>query len=127
MSSRRFVSQLLLTILIAILFNTILQIGVALDDSLDFIIISLVFFALICIMIFVLAQRAVKSRDKNFFIYIIVINLFVKIVASFILVVVYTKIKEPESKLFIIPFLINYLVFTVFETYFLSRQSELSS
>jgi hypothetical protein len=39
--------------------------------------------------------------------------------------IAYYKIKNPESGHFVLPFLVIYVVFTVFETYFLNKKASM--
>jgi hypothetical protein len=51
-------------------------------------------------------------------------NVMFKIIACFGVVGVYYKLYKPTDKYFLLPFLLVYLIFTIFETYFLLKQSD---
>lgn len=90
----------------------------------DLTIIAIAMFSAISVMIFYLANRAIKSDNKYSFLNIVVMNLFIKIMLSFIVVVTYVKMTNPEDKWYLIPFTMIYLIFTIFETYFLSKAAK---
>jgi len=118
-----FFIQLILTSLICVAGYFGLQSLMSSIDYLDLTLIGILMFALISIGIFLMSKRAVKTADKNFFIYVIVINIFIKVIASFIIMALFVKMTNPPDKLYLIPFLMIYLVFTIFETYFLNIQA----
>jgi len=82
---------------------------------------SIAMFVVIALIVYFMANAALKSSNRNSFLNIVVMNLFMKMVASFALIAIYIKLTSPEDKMYLIPLTINYLIFTVFETYFLSK------
>ena len=121
-----FIKNLLLSSLLAAVLLAGTHFIIDVLEHLPFVIASYLFFVCFCIFIYWMGQRSSQSRAGEYFLYIIVINVFVKLIASFMLVFIYAKYAEPDNKWFVIPFLIVYLVFTVFETYFLSKQAKQS-
>jgi hypothetical protein len=47
-----------------------------------------------------------------------------KMALCLFVIVGYFKLAEPSSKMYAIPFLIVYLIFTIFETYFMMKLSK---
>ena len=90
----------------------------------DLSIIAIIMFSIISLLIFYLANKAIQSDNKYSFLNIVVMNLFIKIMLSFIVVVTYVKMTNPEDKWYLIPFTMIYLIFTIFETYFLSKAAK---
>lgn len=90
----------------------------------DLTVIAIIMFTAISVLIFFLASNAIKSENKYSFLNIVVMNLFMKIMLSFVVVVTYVKMTEPENKWYLIPFTMVYLIFTIFETYFLSKAAK---
>ena len=79
------------------------------------------FFFLFCTLMYFAGHRAAHSRNKNDF-----TNTFLgftagKMFMTVIIVYVYLQIAKPEDKLFILPFFGIYLIYTIFEVYFMSR------
>ena len=124
MSTKTFFSYLICITGFLILTYVVLNLVLPLSPYLDISVFSLVVFVLFTIGIFFLGDKASKNKAGNLFLYIIILNVFLKLLGSFALVFLYVEIKSPASRLFIIPFLIIYLVFTIFETYFLSLQAQ---
>jgi len=112
-----------LSTLTSILLYVILGFAIPIFPYLDFFIISILFFLVYNLVLFFASKRAKSSKVKNQFIHLVLYNVFVKIILSFLIVFVYFKITEPDNKFFIVPFLICYLVYTVFETYFMSKEA----
>jgi hypothetical protein len=86
-------------------------------------IIGLLFFIGLSILIYLLANRIAKSKNLNAFTHLIMYNLMAKLFLSFIIVIVYYYIVKPDERLFILPYILVYLIFTIFEAVFLSRQA----
>ena len=124
MPLKKFIKNLLLSSLFALALLVATHFIIDVLEHLTFVVSSYLFFVVFCIFIYWMGQRSTQSRAGEYFLYIIVINVFVKLIASFLMVFIYAKYAEPDNKWFVIPFLIVYLVFTVFETYFLSIQAK---
>ena len=71
------------------------------------------------IFVFAIANILIKSRKINIFINFIVANILFKIALVMFYILAYVRINPPKEKVFILPFIGIYLVFAVFETYFL--------
>lgn len=84
---------------------------------------AIVMFTFLCLGIYLLSERAAKSKNKNFFMQIVMINTMIKMFGSVVLVVVYFKFVNPPNVKFIVPFLIVYILYSIFETYFMMKQS----
>jgi len=120
MNTKTFIRYLIGVTAFAILAISALNLFLPISKYIDFSIASLLVFFFFTIFIFFLGKKASASNSGNMFLYIIVINVFFKLIGSFLMVYLYVEVKNPESKIFVIPFLIIYLVYTIFETYFLS-------
>lgn len=127
MKTRKFLILLGLVVLALVLSLALFHFIFPIDNFLDITIWSLGLFALFTLAMFFLGRRAARSKNGNLFLYIIIMNVFVKLIGSFVIVFVYVEYKSPESNMFIVPFLMNYLYFTIFETYFLSKQAHESA
>lgn len=124
MNHSKFLTGLLITILACVAIFTVLVRFFSQFEYPDLNYYSIALFAVISIIVYYMANQALKGSNKNSFLNIVVLNLFMKIIASFILVAVYIKMTSPEDKMYLIPITINYLIFTIFETYFLSKAAK---
>ena len=86
-------------------------------------VIGLVFFILLSILIFILAKKLSDANDLNAFTRLIMYNLLIKLFFSFVIVIIYHKIVDPQERFFVVPFIAIYLIFTIFEALFMSRQA----
>ncbi len=86
---------------------------------------GLVFFAALSAGIYFPSSSAAKSSDKNAFTRLVMIFTFVKMFLTVALVLAYHRIFKPTDNLFLIPFFLNYIVFTSFETIFMSKLGKL--
>jgi hypothetical protein len=78
---------------------------------------------LLSIFVFKLSLKVAESKDLNAFTRLIMYNLMIKLFMSIFIVLIYYKVVEPTERLFILPFIVIYLIFTIFEAMFLSRQA----
>lgn len=124
MNTSSFITKLVITILVAIALYFLVTNFFPDFAYLDLNIMSLVMFSIIAIVVYYLANKAINSSNKYSFLNIVVLNLFMKIMASFVLVLIYVKLTSPTDKWYIIPVMMNYLIFTIFETYFLSKAAK---
>lgn len=85
---------------------------------------SVLFFTLLAMGIFHLSERAAKSNNKNFFMQIVMINTMMKMFGSVAVVIGYFYVTKPSTTKFIVPFLIVYVLFTIFDAYFMMKQSK---
>jgi len=123
MSFGKFIISLLVSCVLS--FTAYYALGYFIDvaDYLDLTLICIGMFCFISFAVYLLAQKAIHSEDKGFFISVIFINILFKILLSFLMLVAYAKYAQPKDKNFVLPFLMVYLIFTIFETYFLSLKS----
>ncbi|MBR9922998.1 MAG: hypothetical protein GYB31_19400 [Bacteroidetes bacterium] len=82
---------------------------------------SLAVFVLITILMYWVGKQTATSKNRNMFSAVVLGSVFGKMAFSLLIVVIYTREVEPDSKYFILPFFVVYLIFTIFETYFLTR------
>lgn len=83
--------------------------------------ISIVGFTLLSTVMYYAGTNAAKSSNKHDFTNIIMGFTMGKMVLSFMLIFAYLKLMEPEDKIFILPFFSIYLIYTIFETYFMMK------
>jgi len=85
---------------------------------------SVIFFFLFNCGVFFLANKTIQSKDKNAFTRLIIGVMGVKMMLAVVLVFIYVKTMNPQSKYFIIPFILIYIIYTAFETYFMTKLSK---
>lgn len=89
--------------------------------------ISCLGFILFSALMYFLSYRAALSADKNFFLQQVMLTTFMKMAICIFVIIGYFKLAEPSSKMYAIPFLIVYLIFTIFETYFMMKLSKVKN
>ena len=83
--------------------------------------ISLAFFVGLSFFMFMVGKRAASSANKNNFTNVFLVFLMLKLFLCAGLMIGYLKILEPETKLFILPFFGLYIIYTIFEVFFLIK------
>ena len=82
---------------------------------------SLALFVVLSIIMFFVGRKASLSDNKNTFTNTALLFTTAKLFLTVIIIYSYNEIMEPKSRLFILPFFAVYLIFTIFETYFMIR------
>ena len=126
MPSQQYFKLLIASILLSLVIHFSIGIFLPIEAYLNLTFGAIVFFGLLATLVYFLGERALRLKTKNGFFSIVLINVFLKLIGSFVVVLIYVKLFEPEDRLFLIPFLLIYLVFMIFETYFLMLQAKQS-
>lgn len=116
-----FFQQLFLLTLIVLLLLLALHQLPSLQQDAPFSWLSLAFFVLLSIVTYFIAYRSVQHKNKFAFVNASLVMTFVKMVLCIALVAAYIKLTNPPSRTFILPFLGIYVIYTIFETYFLMK------
>ncbi|MEM6964242.1 MAG: hypothetical protein AAF573_05710 [Bacteroidota bacterium] len=85
---------------------------------------SLIGFILLSVGMYLLSARAAVSSDKNLFLQQVLGTTFFKMLLCIVVIVGYSKLAAPPTKMYAVPFLGIYLIFTIFETYFMMKLSK---
>lgn len=86
-----------------------------------FAIAAVALFVLICIGLFYMGRDAAQSRNKLAFNNVISLSVFGKMLASVAALFIYQKMAAPANEWFVAIFLLTYVVFTVFEVWFMTK------
>ncbi len=81
----------------------------------------LAFFTVLSIGMYFAGKKAAGSKNKNDFTSVALGFTIAKLFCVVLIVFFYNKIVQPESNLFILPFLVIYVIFTIYETYFMMQ------
>ncbi len=89
--------------------------------------IALLFFVLFCTAMYYAGARSARSDNKNDF-----TNTFLgftvgKMFLAVIIIYGYLQLAQPQDKRFILPFFGVYLIYTIFEVYFMSRLGKMNA
>ena len=83
-------------------------------------------FSVLSIVVYLLTSRLRDTTRKVLFIQVILSNMILKMMASGVIAFIYYQTKQPADGLFIVPFLAIYVIFTIFESYFMNKQAQAS-
>ena len=84
-----------------------------------------IIFALHAAILYLILRKSSLSPDRQRFLSVTMVNMLIKIVVSITFLIIYKLQMKPANGKFIIPFIIIYLLYTIFETYFMLRLAEL--
>ncbi len=126
MTPRQFFQQLsLLSAVTAVALYFVNQLPAFQADA-GFSWLSVLFFILLSIAMYYAGRRSALSENKHHFTNTIMGFTMGKMMLSILLILGYLKLAEPTTKLFILPFFGVYLIYTIFETYFMTRLARMS-
>jgi len=80
-------------------------------------------FSLLSVLIFTRTNYLEKKAENQGLLNLVVINVMLKFVITGLVIGVYFQVKKPDDGIFILPFILIYVVFTIFEAYFMSEQA----
>ena len=80
-------------------------------------------FSVLSIVVYVISDKLSETKRKTLLIQIILMNMLLKMMISAVIVFMYYQLARPADGVFILPFLVVYVIFTVFETYFMNVQA----
>lgn len=89
--------------------------------------ISVVFFLTLTVIMYNLGLSATRSDNKNQFTNVVMGFTFFKMMLSLLIVISYNKLAEPDTKLFVIPFFGIYIVYTLFEVWFMTKLGRMNA
>ncbi|MCB0578256.1 MAG: hypothetical protein KDD10_02955 [Phaeodactylibacter sp.] len=89
--------------------------------------ISLAAFVGLSILMYLAGRRAAESDNKNDFTNAVLGFTAGKMFLAILVLLGYSQLAQPPDKLFIIPFFSVYLIYTIFETYFMMKLGRMSA
>ncbi|MFN0015909.1 MAG: hypothetical protein ACKVU2_15305 [Saprospiraceae bacterium] len=82
---------------------------------------TLVLFAIICAGLFFAGKNAAGSSSKVAFNNLVAVSVFAKMFVSIAVLFAYQQTTHPENTWFVGIFLLTYLIYTVFEVWFMTK------
>ena len=86
---------------------------------------ALIFFVLLSIALFYISKKAAVHRNGMLFIYVMMFAIMIKFGFCLITLFVYNKVFTPNTNLYVLPFIGIYVIYTIFETYFMTKLGKL--
>lgn len=124
MSKGKFFQLLFLTIGILVLIMYFMSMNSKINEYLDIAYYAIPSFTLLSIAIYFLTEYLEKQPNKGMLLNLVIINVMFKFLIAIGVVMIYHKLRDPEDGIFVLPFIIVYVIFTIFETYFMSLQAK---
>ncbi|MCC6727497.1 MAG: hypothetical protein IT258_23535 [Saprospiraceae bacterium] len=121
MNHRRFFSQLLLVTILTAVILYFLHIFQPFAAYATMSAASLVFFAVLAVVMYFPSVKAAQSADRNAFTRAIMGFSFLRMFLAVAFVVAFVRLYHPTDKLFTIPFFFIFFVFTGFDVVFMSK------
>jgi len=82
---------------------------------------TVLIFIVFSVLIYFMANYSAKQKNKNLFSSVVLIALLFKMILCILVVGIYVKVYQPTSNFFLIPFFAIYILYTIFEVYFMTR------
>lgn len=126
MSAGRFFQLLFITLGILGVILYLMSFNSKIHEYIDIAYYSIPAFTLLSVAVYFLTEYMEKQKNKGMLINLVIINVMFKFLIAIGIVMIYHKSKDPQDGIFVLPFIIIYVVFTIFETYFMSVQAKSS-
>ena len=124
MSQRSFYTSLVLVSLFSAIVVFLLTLLPALQSSRAFSLFSILVFIWLSIAMYRYGIISAKSEDRNAFTSVVMGFIVAKMLLCLGLIIAYIQVIQPPTRFFIYPFLIIYLIYTIFETFFMMKISK---
>jgi len=97
-----------------------------LHSHISFSIITIILFTLLSLVVYYIGNHLSNSSNKYLYNNLIILNVMMKIVLSVIAIILYVKLMQPDNNWYLIIFVLIYILFTIFEVYFMTKQAKAS-
>lgn len=121
MKARQFFTNLSIVTLLTIGLIMLLNLHPSIQSAQLLSWVTIIFFVLLSLAVFIVASSVVKQQNKNNFTSVILLVMITKMFLCILLVAFYTKLYNPHSNYFLIPFFSIYLIYTIFEVHLMTR------
>ncbi len=121
MNHTPFIKGLLITSVIALVISYALSLLPQEAPFQKIIFESILFFAVFTVFQYLIGLSVTDHPNKGLYIGMVQLLSGIKIAITIAFIVIFMKFEQPESSWFVLPFLLNYVIFTVFETATLMR------
>lgn len=126
MSTSRFLQLFGITLILQFALVYGLSLNSKIAEYVDISYYAIPAFSVLSILIYVVTILLERHPDKRGLLNIVIINVMLKFFISASVIAVYYQTKNPSDGIFVVPFILVYVVFTIFETYFMSEQARTS-
>lgn len=120
-----YIKKLMAFSLIIAVFASVISVFPFMKSLQTFIWCSIGFFTISSAIIFFILKSGIRQKNNYSFISSVYLAMFAKMILCVGLVLAYFFMTKPGNIYFIIPFFVLYICYTVFETYFLVKESKL--
>lgn len=124
MTTKKFTAQLLSLVSILFLSLFILHSFPLIQPYWDLSILSIVFYTILSILMFLLGKKTANNENINDFSQVVFGSIIGKMFLTVLLVVAYFEMTQPIDRYFLLPFFLIYLAFTIFETAVMMKLSK---
>ena len=124
MSVGKFFQLLLITLGILAVIMYLLSLNAKINAYLDIAYYAIPSFALLSVIIFFLTEFLDRQPNKGILLNLVIVNVMFKFLIAVGVVAIYYHLRNPADGIFVLPFIIVYVIFTIFETYFMSLQAK---
>lgn len=124
MTMPKFLILFLVTVIVSIILLYGLSTNERFGDYVDVGYYAIPAFSILSLSIYFITEMLERRDDKQALLNIVIINVMSKFVLTAAVIALYYKNTDPEDGIFVVPFILVYIVFTIFETYFMSEQAK---
>jgi len=120
----RFFQLLLATIALLVVILYLISMNVKIKEYIDIAYYAIPAFTFLSVLVYLLTEFLERQENKGILLNLVILNVMFKFLIAIGVVALYYQLKNPKDGIFVLPFIIVYVVFTIFETYFMSVQAK---
>jgi hypothetical protein len=115
-----------MAMIVSIVFSFLITRFNPFDGFFPFLLVSILIMSGIALLLFYFAYLFSIHNREQLYIGLVYINFLVKLIVIIGIPFTYRSLYDPKTSNFIIPYIVVYIIYTVFETYFLSKRIKFS-
>jgi len=120
----QFIKGLVIVIAVCIALTCMCLFVPILNSHISFSIITIVLFTALSLAVYYIGNHLSNSSNKYLYNNLIILNVMMKIVLSVTAIILYVKFMQPDNNWYLIIFVLIYILFTIFEVYFMTKQAK---
>lgn len=124
MPTGQFIKSLFLIIAVCLVLTSMSYFIPILALHIPFSILMIVLFSMLSFGVYYIGNQLANSTNKYLYNNLIIINLMMKILMSLLAIVIYVKLFHPPNDWYLLIFISVYIIFTIFEVYFMTKQAK---
>jgi len=124
MPTGQFIKSLFLIIAVCLALTSIAYFIPLLSTHIPFSILMIALFSGLSFGVYYIGNHLANSSNKYLYNNLIIINIMIKVLMSLLGILLYVELMNPPNNWYLFIFIFIYILFTIFEVYFMTKQAK---